>query len=50
MTASIASKSEPALAPLGFIEPHAPLLIQPAPGQRMFKIMKASSAELFQIC
>jgi hypothetical protein len=41
MTASLPSDSGPALAPLGFIEPHALLLTQPAPGQRLFKIMKA---------
>lgn len=41
MTASLPSDSGSALAPLGFIEPHALLLTQPAPGQRLFKIMKA---------
>jgi hypothetical protein len=41
MTAPVSSESESALAPLGFIEPHALLLTQPAPGQRLFKIMKA---------
>ncbi len=28
-------------APLGWIEPHAPLLIQPRPAQRLFKLMRA---------
>ena len=41
MTASLPSDSGSALAPLGFIEPHALLLTQPAPDQRLFKIMKA---------
>lgn len=41
MTASLPSESGPALAPLGVIEPHAPLLSQPATDQRLFKIMKA---------
>jgi hypothetical protein len=41
MTTSAPPGSGPPLAPLGFIEPHAPLLTQPAPGQRLFKIMKA---------
>ena len=41
MTASLPSDSGPALAPLGFIEPHALLLTQLAPDERVFKIMKA---------
>lgn len=41
MTASLPSDSGPALAPFGFIEPHALLLTQPSPNQHLFKIMKA---------
>lgn len=35
------SDSGSSLADIGFIEPHAQLLTQPAPGKRIFKIMKA---------
>ncbi len=35
--------SPPALAPLGLIEPHAPLLRQPAAGQLLYKIMSAEN-------
>ena len=40
MTDSLPSVSNPAFAPLGFIEPNGSLLTQPPLGQRLFKIMR----------